>query len=435
MKFFPSISIHFFGSVSLSFVARAIGIINIILILPLVVNNYSAEEFALFSILTQTITIYGFLDLGIGSILINEIIRLRNKGYFKILRTVVFQTLKFISLIAIGLIIIISLAYYLFGVSFLKEEFSREVLQILDSNFIKFTVLFFLVLPTTIIQKVQFGFLDNIIFHIVEIIQKSLQIITIYFLVKNDSNIIDLVFYFYFIILVTNILNLFVYFFFIKKSVFKAREVINKNYIPSLIKKAFYFFLGSIFFFFSRTLDTYLISFFGSFEHLKDFEIIKRPFDIGLTSVMIVTSVLWPILGEAHQKQQFRKIKKLLNITLFGVVVGMILLLITMAIIGNPILQVWINDDVYFSKNMFILCGIVFLLYGIGNILITHLNSINVFSVQLVIYVVLAIIGIPVKIYFLENHGLEGYLIALAFLLLIIYVIPMYIFSRSLKTI
>ena len=421
---------HFFGSVSLSLVARAIGVINVILIIPIVVNNYSTEEFALFSILTQSITIYGFLDLGIGGILINEIIRLRNKGYVKILRTVVFQALKFVSIVAISLIIVVTILYYIFGVQFLDKEFSESILIILDNNFVKLSVLFFLVLPTTLIQKIQFGFLDNIIFHITEIAQKSLQILAIYVLVYNGNNIIDLVIYFYLIILIVNILNISIYFFWIKKAIFKNTVLVKRNYMPSLIKKAFYFFLGSIFFFLSRTLDTYLIGFFGSFGELKDFEIIKRPFDIGLTTIMVVTSVLWPILGEAHQKKEFSKVKRILNTTIICVILTMLLLLVLMVIFGNPILQIWISDDIYFEKKIFILVGIVFLLYGLGNILITHLNSINVFSVQLVIFVLLALIGIPTKIYYLQENGLEGYLQVLIVLLLSIYIVPIYIISN-----
>lgn len=423
---------HFVSSVSLSLIARALGIINIIIIIPLIVNNYTVQEFAVFSILTQFITIYGFLDLGIGSILINEIIYYRSKSYFKIIRTIVYQLIKFLSVLAIFLAGISIIIVYFFGVDFLFKDIDQELLSLLNQNFPILCGLFFLILPTTLIQKVQFGFLDNSIFHIFEIVQKSLQILLIYYLVKNGENIIDVILFYYLAIFLTNLINILLYFLVIKKDVFKNNTVIKKTYMPRLIRKSVYYFLGSIFFFFSRTIDTYLISIYGSFDILKDFEIIKRPFDIGLTTLMVVTSVLWPILAEANQKKEFKKIKKLLNITLSGVLIAMTLLVFIMMIRGDEILQLWIGDkSISYQTMIYILAGAVFLMYGIGNVLITYLNSISVFHLQLIIYIILAFIGIPIKIYTLSHYGLEGYLIGLIAILAVIYVTPMYIISHK----
>ncbi|MFD1062575.1 lipopolysaccharide biosynthesis protein [Winogradskyella litorisediminis] len=402
------------------------------IIIPLIINNYTTEEFAVFSILTQFITIYGFLDLGIGSILINEIIYYRSKKYIKIIRTVVFQLIKFLSVLALILLGIFLLINYFFGLELLFKDIDEELLVSLSDNFPLLCGLFFVILPTTLIQKIQFGFLDNSIFHISEIVQKSLQILLIYFLVKYDSSIVDIIFYYYLAILVTNFINILLYFFIIRKDVFRNKKVIKKLYIPSLIKKSIFYFLGSIFFFFSRTIDTYLISIYGSYDILKDYEIIKRPFDIGLTTLMVITSVLWPILAEAHHKKEFKKIKKLLNTTIIGVFLAMILLSLLMVAIGDEILQLWIGDDtISYQTLVYVLAGSVFLLYGVGNVLITYLNSISVFYVQLVVYVILAFIGIPIKIYTLSNYGLSGYLAALIVILALVYVIPMYFISNK----
>lgn len=423
---------HFFSSVSLSLIARAIGIVNIILIIPLIINNYTSEEFAIFSILTQFITIYGFLDLGIGSILINEIIYYRSKKYIKIIRTVVFQLFKFLSVLGIILLALFLLFYFVFGIDFLLNDLSLELLESINNNCIILATLFFIILPTTLIQKIQFGFLDNSIFHICEIVQKGLQIVVIYLSVLWNFDIIELIIYYYLTILLTNFINIILYLFIIKRSIFRSREVVQKQYVGRLIKKSFYYFLGSIFFFFSRTLDTYLIGFYGSFEILKDFEIIKRPFDISLTTLMVVTSVLWPIFTEAHHKKQFKKIRKLLNITILGVFGAMGILILVMIFFGDKVLQFWIGDStIVFENTTYILAGFVFLIYGIGNILVTYLNSISIFYVQLIIYVILAIIGIPIKIYALTNFGLKGYFISLIVILSIIYVIPMYFVSNK----
>ncbi|HIC30546.1 MAG TPA: hypothetical protein EYO76_01380 [Flavobacteriaceae bacterium] len=107
MKYIKTINYHFVGSFSLSFIARLLGIINILIIIPLIINNYDAEEFALFSIVTQFITIYGFLDLGIGHILINEIVLYRNKNYLNKLKTVIVQSFKFLLLISLFVIVLL----------------------------------------------------------------------------------------------------------------------------------------------------------------------------------------------------------------------------------------------------------------------------------------------------------------------------------------
>lgn len=430
MKYLKTINYHFVGSFSLSFIARLLGIVNILIIIPLIINNYDAEEFALFSIVTQFITIYGFLDLGIGHILINEIVLYRNNNYLNKLKTIIIQSFKFLSVISLCSIIILIIVFYTFGLEVLEDKFSKNLVTLINSNYLKFTCLFCLVLPTTLIQKIQFGFLDNIRFHFFEIIQKILQIIVIYVLVSYQYSILDLIFYYYLVILATNFINIIYYFFIVKKDYFEKSKVLNENLIPGLLKKSFYFFLGSIFFFFSRTLDTYLISVYGSFEALKDYEIIKRPFDLGLTTVMIITSVLWPMLTEASHKKQFSKIKKILNQTFLGVFVIMLILSLSMLLFGNEILRLWIRDEsIFFSNRMFILTGLVFMMYAIGNILVTYLNSISVFFVQLIIYIALTFIGIPFKIKVLNDFGLEGYFVLLSVLLFVLYVTPMYIVS------
>lgn len=411
------------------------GVLYIILLLPIIINNYTAEEFAVFVILTQLMTIYGFLDLGIGSILINKIIYYRNKDQVKIIRTVVFQTLKFLIYIALFFILVFMIFYHSFGIEFLRDKFNPTLYEDINLNYSKLTILFFLILPTTLIQKIQFGFLDNTIFHISEIIQKVFNIIIIYYLVKQGENIVTLIYCTYLIIFLINIINIGCYFLYFKKDVFFSFNIAKNNYIPSLIKKSFYFFLAGIFFFFSRTIDSYLINDFGSSDHLRDYEIIKRPFDIGLTTIIVITSVLWPMLGEAHQKKQFDKVKNMLYFTLIGVLLGMGVLLIIMLFTGNDILQVWLNKNINFTNTLFILVGLMSLLYGLGNVLSIYLNSINVFLIQLKVYLVLALIGIPFKIYALSYYGLKGYLIATVILLTFIYFIPMLTFSiKKLKS-
>ncbi|TCK67812.1 O-antigen/teichoic acid export membrane protein [Winogradskyella wandonensis] len=425
---------YYVSSIGLSFFAKAIGLINIMLIIPLLVNNYSADEFGIYILLTQLITIFGVLDFGLGSVLINEILFFRNSKQFGKIKEIIIQSFSF--LLIVSLVLTLLTVFILF---ILKEPKSYDFLpDIIKSaknlDLFKISVVFFLILPFTLIQKIQFGFLDNAVFHFVEVIQKIIQGVGIFIMAKNTYNIFDIVFFYYSVILLTDMLNGIIYFFFIKKPILQSTKFTRQNLLPPLFKKSFYFFLVSLFFFFSNTIDTYLISGFGNFQMLKDYDIIKRPYEICMVGIMIIISVLWPVFGEAYQKKQVSKIKMIVRRSLLTVTTGLLLLSLTMFFFGNEIISLWINQTKEYKVYLFLIVGLMYLMFSLGNVFIAYLNSANSISVQVIIYSVMTFIGVPFKIFFIKSYGLDGYFIASSIILAFLFAIPLYYqYSKKVK--
>lgn len=422
-------------SFSTSLIARVMGFAYVVFITPLIVSYFSKEGFGLWSILILVSTFGNFADLGLGHSLMNslsEAIYKKNDNVIKLISTTFFTLVLSSVLFSIILVVANSFSDINFNIVDQNLKNQKEI----AINFL--IVLFFANIPLSVIQKIQYAYLDNHIYHFWEFIQKVITIIGIYVCVKLELKFFYFIICFYCPFIFCNMLNIFFYLN-KKKWLFTNFKVFFQKfefkYLRSLSKSGILFFTMALLFVIGRTSDSYILARFSSLGTVTSFEIIKKPFDLILVFIMMLSAGMWPAYGDAMHSRDFNWIKKVIKKSLFYVTTLGVLSSIFFVLYGNQILSFWLNKNYNFSKVFFLIVGVWYLLLSLNNVISNFLGASNVLKQQVFIYLIYCLIGVPLKIYMATNYQLKDFVLINCLVFLLVILLPtFYISYKQLKS-
>lgn len=407
---------------SASFIARIMGFLSTLIITPLVFSYLNSETFGVWSILIGFTAYLGFADLGLGNGLLNYLIKERAEGNYQRIKIGISSTFMFLTATSLVLFLTFGLIGYLTNWKVLlgsNLDNLNLIIPIVSS-------IFLLNIPLAIIQKIEFAWMHNQVFHIWESIQKLIVIILIFLVIHYELPWYYLPVAYFLPANLTNFFNILYY----KKlneeiKLFAwIKDASNFNYksLKTIIDNGLIFFFMSLAYLFGRSIDKLLLGIFGNLEIVGAFEIISKPFEISLVFIMMLTSTLWPAFGDAIHKKDYIWIKKALMLSISLLVILYTLFIIIMTSLGNDILQIWLNQRFDFSDTIFTTFGFYSFLLAIFNVFAALFNASNILKFQLWIFICFAIISIPLKLLGLTYEGLQGFVLGnlIAFCLAII---------------
>ena len=109
------------------------------------------------------------------------------------------------------------------------------------------------------------------------------------------------------------------------------------------------------------------------------------------------------------------KVKRALEIT-WLVEIGMI---IAMVLLSDWFYSIWIGDSVHISLELSIAMAFFFAIQGIGNIYMYLINGIGTIRIQIIVYVIFAILAWPLMHFACQYYGLIGILVAPSLVILV----------------
>jgi O-antigen/teichoic acid export membrane protein len=125
---------------------------------------------------------------------------------------------------------------------------------------------------------------------------------------------------------------------------------------------------------------------------------------------------LWTLYTDAYQNKDFKWIKKTL-IRLNKLFLIFVLVVVVFAFISKPIIKLWIQRDLLISDNLIIFMSIYVLVRVYGLIYMNFLNAIGKIKLQMKLYILGALLNIPLSIYFVKylNLGNSGVILGTVF--------------------
>ncbi|WP_417800493.1 oligosaccharide flippase family protein [Tenacibaculum sp.] len=396
-------------SFSASFLARVIGLLTLIFITPLLLKYFGKEKFGIWSIIIGIVSYLSFADLGLSNGLLNYLIK--NKEDKKKRQESIKSTFIFLSVIS--LIIFGVLSVFIVFVDW-NQLLNTDILEVSPIVFIA-TFFFVLNIPFSIIQKVQFAFLNNYIFHFWELFQKLITFIALFILVKIKADFKWFVVAFFAPYIVSNLLNIVFYSLsWPERFSFKMMFSKNVSFAFKILKNIFFtgsqFLLMNIAYLFGRSFDKIILASLSSPLEVTNYEVLLKPFELSNVFIMMLSTTLWPAFGDAIEKKDkiwiFSVLKKSLIIVglSFFVVIG------SMLLFGNEILLIWLKFENNFNKISFIIVGLLMMVLSMFNVLSSYLNAANYLKFQIIIFSAYAIISIGAKILGYKIFGLNGFI-------------------------
>ncbi len=418
-------------SFSASFLARIVGLVSTLVITPLILNYLTKESFGLWSILIKFVGFVAFADFGLGNGLMNMLSKYKFDTANTRTPKAIISTFLFLLSTSIILMVLTGVGIYFSDLRELFDISSKGLELQMEQSLWLIAIIYLSNIPLSIIQKVQFAWLDNHIYHFWELIQKLLVIFLLYLFVWLQLSLPYLVLGFYLPFLIANLLNIVFYLRKSKANIEQYRRnifaFVDRKILKEILKTGLLFFLMTLAYALGRTADNIIIGKFASLETVTEYEVLTKPFDLVLVFIMMLTSVLWPAFGDAINSKDFKWLKRAFFNSFLGISILSLIISLVIAFLGTPIIKVWLNVDYGFSLELFLIVAVWYILLSSNNVLATFLNAKSILKFQVAIFTMYFVIGTPIKVLALINSGLKGFILVNIFAYLLTIMIPSFV--------
>ena len=396
-----------------TFLFRSINIAIYLLLVPLTLNYLDPIKYGIWLTLSSVIVWFDFFDIGLGNGLRNKFAEALTKND-KILARIYVSTTYFI----LAIIVLFIYLLFLFMRPFLNwpkllnapSGMAMELGQLVFFVFTFFCIQFVFKLIGTILIADQKVGLSSIF----SVISNLLSLVIIYILTKTASS--SLV-YLGIAMGLTPAIVLFAanIFFFSRdyREYFPALKFVKLKYARNLAGLGFKFFLiqiSAVLIFSSSNII--IAQIFGPAE-VTSYNIVFKYFSVMTMLFSIILMPFWSAFTEAYHKQDFSWIKtntkKLVKIWII-ISIGILI----MVVISKFVYRIWIGDAVHISFLLTLLMALFSIINSWNSIFVSFLNGVGKIKLQLYFGMFVALMNIPLSIFFAKNLkvGNAGVLLA-----------------------
>ncbi len=410
-----------------NFSIKAFSILINLISVPLTLNYLGKEKFGVWLTITSTISLFNFLDFGLGSGLVNQISEARGKGNSLLIKKSI--TTSVFLLIAIT--IFISSLYICF-----KDFCINNLYSSLNSserneaqNSINILIIFILLnIPLGLIQRIYDGLQLGYKFTTISLLGVFLNLIFLITAIHNHGGLEYLVLS---INLGTLISVIIAGIYLIKDcDLFEVRfGYFDRKLTPQILKQGFLFFIMTVFTIAAYTTDNFIIAEKLNFSQVTKFDLAKKIFSASAISQFFIIP-LWPMFNEAISAKNFLWSKKILiRITVIALSASLFFSL-PLLIWGNQIVYYWTKQqqDIPFS----VLLGFYFfiLLSTAGGIVSSFFSGKRFLIINTILIIISSIFSVTLKIILVDKLGISIIIWATVISYLICYILPSYFIIR-----
>lgn len=323
----------------LSVIFKGLSVALSLLLLPLTVNYLSQVEYGIWVTLLGVLSWVNYLDMGIGP-------GLRNK----LTEAISLEDIRsFRSYLSSGIVMIAGLCITVFIILYGALQFA-DLNNILNTTEVTSELLYSATLYTGVIVIVLFflsimdqvynAFQQTAIPGFVGVVQSTLMLGFIYFLIYFDYRSM-----LYFILAfggsaVVSKLGMCIWFFSRHKGLLPSTKLVNKNHMVSLISLSAKFLLLNVTCVFIYSSADFMITLRLGPELVRDFDIVFKVFYFISTLYFFMFNPLWSAYTDAYVKKDFNWIRKTLRKTTL-LIIPVILAVVMVAFNIRLITRIW----------------------------------------------------------------------------------------------
>lgn len=374
-------------------------------LIPITLNYLGEKNYGvwvtIFSILSW---IYNF-DVGIGVGLRNKLTEALTLKDIKLAKEYIATAYMIVLIITLVILFLGSLGIGLINlneilnIDFISENYLKKVLFI---SFI-FTMGNFVL---GLFRQLLYATHKSSLIGLTNIVYQGL-IITMILLVKkntNNSSLAILAFIYGISNLIVGVLFSTIIFY--KKSeLIPNIKYINLKRIKDITGIGIEFFIIQICMIIIFTTDNLIITKLLGPESVAGYTIILKVFQTFILIASIILTPFWTLYTDAYMKKDIKWITK--TIKFFNILFLLLIVSVSLAALKiDLILNLWIGKRIIYPKYLILLCGSFALIRVYGDIYFTFLNGIGKIRIQLTVFIVGALLNIPLSIYFVKNLNL-----------------------------
>lgn len=395
-------------SIALSFVAKAISIICNLLIVPMTIHYVNPTQYGIWLTLSSIIGWIGFFDLGIGNGFRNKYAESIAKGDTELAKQYVATSYFVIG----GLMVVLLLVLWVCNV---LTNWS-ELLNVDSSYFDELRKVFFVLsfffclnmvvrLYSTLLTADQ----KPGIAAIIEAIGQILSLTAIFILIKfTQGSLLNLaLFYSSIPTLFLLICSAFSFGFTRYKFFSPKYRNVRFSLIRNILGLGLQFFVIYLCIIFIFQISNIVLSRELGPDSVTEYNIAYKYFNVLQSSFMIIITPFWTAFTDAYTKNDERWMYKAKNSLekAWGISVFVALI---MLVLSEYFYAVWIGKSIRVTFSLSMLMAIYVIIMNISALYMNLVNGIGTMRIQLIIYMIFAILSYPSMVYFVRNLGIVG---------------------------
>lgn len=405
-------------NISLGLVYKSLNLLIVFTTVPLLLNYLDKELYGIWATIFSLINIIIFVDGGIGNGLKTKLAESLSMKNIHLAKTYI--STAYVSIIIISLILFAIASLFIYLTDF-QNLFNTTLLS--NSEFqVILTVTFSLVILGFILNLYKSFYYANqqaskvelslLIYQIIILISitllmqfysKSLLLIAI---IYGGSNVL---------------IGLWFSFQFFKKNKQIIPEIsfFNREKVKSLMGLSLEFFVIQLSMIVIFTTDNLIITNLIGPKEVASYDVVYRLFHLLITLSAIAQDPLWALYTDAYQKKDFNWIKKSIK-RLNKLYLLFIIIVLALYFIAKPFIQFWTQKDLGILNSLLLIMSIFVLIRVYGLIFMVFLNAIGKIKLQMWLFVIGAIINIPISFFLVKNTDLGSGAVILGTILSII---------------
>ena len=399
-------------NIILSFGARGITIITQLLIVPLTIHYVNPTRYGIWLTLSSIIAWIGYFDLGFGNGMRNKFAEAKAKGDTELAKQYVSTTYFAIGTIVACLFVIVQVAnLFLSWPGILKVDASyadelRRVFAIL-------TTFFCLNMVVKLFKSLLNADQRPGVVSWIDVCGQLISLLVIFLLTKfSEGSLIKLAGYYSGIpTLTVLVVSLIAYRMTSYRQYAPSLKSVRKGLIKDIMSIGIQFFIIYVCMIVVFQVINIVISRELGPESVTEYNIAYKYFNIGYSVMVIILSPFWSAFTDAYNKKDYEWMKKAKK-ALEGIWLCELAALVIMVIISQWFYKIWVGKDVTVGVILTIGMAIYIAVQSIGAVYMHLINGIGTIRIQLIVYVLFALISWPLMVYSCRHFGLVGILVA-----------------------
>lgn len=388
-----------------SFGIKSISIVIGFIFVPLLVNYLGTAEYGIWITLGSIVAWINYFDIGLGNGLRNRFAESLANGERKLARIYVSTTYAALSMIfGTFFVIFLTINPFLNWSTILNAPPSLEIEL---NNLVVITVGFFLLrfifkLISIIIAADQRTAISNLFDPLANIISLSVILVL---MKTTEPSLLNLGI----VLSASPVLVLLIATLYFYKNDYKdfrpTLKLVNFKYFKSLAGLGIQFFIIQITVVVIMSTNNLIITQIVGPEAVTSYNIAYKYFGLISMIFVIITNTYWSAFTEAYVKNDFIWIKRILR-NLIKLWFGVVVLLAVMLLFSDKFYLIWIGEKAKVPFLLSAFTALFIMIYIWYSIFIYFINGTGKIKLQLYTSVSVAILNIPVSIFFASTLGL-----------------------------
>ena len=411
---------------SMGLYSKVVGVLVTLIMVPLAVNYLGTENYGLWVAVSSLITMFSFVDGGIGNAVLNAVSHATGVQTSKSIKTIASSGFYMLLLIALLGMILFSVLYpfipwaWVFG---LPDNANRNELC---SLVLIVGIAFFLNMPFTAVGNVQRGFQEGNIESFWNAKGRILSIVFVLVAIQTDSGLLGFAIAFVSGPIIASLCNNIYYFLIRKKALIPNLNCVKRDDVKIMLGTGGLFFVLQFTSSIQMQADNIIIANMLGPTAVPQYAICMQLFLFVPMILSLLWAPLWPAYREALASGDVEWIKRIFIKSInLALIIGIPASLIFIAF-GQDIIRLWVGKEVAPSMLLLIGCGIWMLMIVVGNAIAVLLNGLQIIKIQIMVAVSAAVLNVGLTICLIILIGVEGAVYGSVLSFLVSAIIPYY---------